>query len=416
MIIRSTLSIFTCFLALQISAQDDGPFVVIDSGTEINLRSVHFPTPEVGYAGGDLITLLKTTDGGDTWSVVELTGVSSPGFADDPIIDLYFSDENNGFMIVEDFSAVYETSDGGLTWSSVEGPAGELCFPRDLERIGAERILLAGSACFAGNIVTIYDEGTWDESGNLLEEDDSEILDIAIFGSESAILSSTNGSVYLSSDAGMEWTKVDINPGSPITAVRNRSANEVYATSTNSTSPLYISTDGGSVWTPDESLLPDFDVSLNGVLTGTNTFIFGFNADNNLGFVGSVLDEETPVFQEFDSPLRAGHLIGGTSPILVGDNGIILKLDGVVSSTDPLALKKDFVPYPNPATELIKIEHLDFADGSHSYRLVNLVGQEAKADVLTSAGIPVSDMKSGIYFLEIFREGISVGIRKVIVQ
>lgn len=416
--IRSTLILFALFLTTGFgaSAQDDGPFVVIDSGTEVNLRSVHFPTPEVGYAGGDFITLLKTTDGGDTWSVVELTGVSSPGFADDPIIDLYFSSEDDGFMIIEDFSSVYETSDGGLTWSSVDGPSGDVCFPRDLERIGAERILLGGSACFGGDIVTIYDEGVWAETGNLLDEEASEILDIAIFGSDLAILSSSSGAVHLSANAGDEWTTVIVNPGSPITSVQHKSANEVYATSSDAASPLHISTDGGLVWTPDVSLLPAFDVSLNGVLTGANTFIFGSNAGDGSGFVGSVLDGAVPVFQEFDSPVRAGHLIGGTSAVLVGDNGIILKIDDLVSSTAQVAIEKDFVPYPNPAVRTIQIQHLDISEGSHSYRLVNLVGQEAKSDVLTRAGIPVSDMKSGIYFLEIFREGISVGIRKVIVQ
>jgi hypothetical protein len=298
----------------------------------------------------------------------------------------------------------------------VDGPSGDVCFPRDLERIGAERILLGGSACFGGDIVTIYDEGVWAETGNLLDEEASEILDIDIFGSDLAILSSSSGAVYLSANAGDEWTTVIVNPGSPITSVQHKSANEVYAASSDAASPLYISTDGGLLWTPDASLLPAFDVSLNGVLTGANTFIFGSNAGDGSGFVGSVLDGAVPVFQEFDSPVRAGYLIGGTSAVLVGDNGIILKIDDLVSSTAEVAVGKDFVPYPNPAVRTIQIQHLDISEGSHSYRLVNLVGQEAKSDVLTSAGIPVSDMKSGIYFLEIFREGISVGIRKVIVQ
>src|SRR3989442_1375272 len=63
---------------------------------DLNLHSVFFVTPDVGYVSGDHGTILKTTDGGKTWTV-ELGG--DPQSREAHIYDLRFIDETHGWAI-----------------------------------------------------------------------------------------------------------------------------------------------------------------------------------------------------------------------------------------------------------------------------------------------------------------------------
>ena len=82
------------------------------SGTNRPLRSVFFVDNNVGYAGGDGIltpTLLKTVDGGATWTSL------SHNLATGEILKLYFTSASAGWAIVS--NGLYQTTDGGVTWT-----------------------------------------------------------------------------------------------------------------------------------------------------------------------------------------------------------------------------------------------------------------------------------------------------------
>ena len=46
----------------------------IPSGTTSKLNTIDFPSASIGYIGGNDSTLLKTTDGGETWNPVNFSG------------------------------------------------------------------------------------------------------------------------------------------------------------------------------------------------------------------------------------------------------------------------------------------------------------------------------------------------------
>ncbi len=79
-------------------------------GADGNLYSVHFPNAgsNVGYAVGTSGTILATNDYGITWSDISL---NSPINFD----DVFFTDENNGYMVGE--HNIYKTTDGGNNWT-----------------------------------------------------------------------------------------------------------------------------------------------------------------------------------------------------------------------------------------------------------------------------------------------------------
>ncbi|MFK8163182.1 MAG: YCF48-related protein [Lewinella sp.] len=89
-----------------------------DRGAAVNIE---FNDEQVGFAYGRR-ALMRTTDGGRTWSEPTVSG-------DDlgtTITDIYFYDNNNGILLgVPDFT----TSDGGITWERANSPAGEQIIP-----------------------------------------------------------------------------------------------------------------------------------------------------------------------------------------------------------------------------------------------------------------------------------------------
>lgn len=72
-----------------------------------HLRAVDFPSELTGYLGGDNGTLLKTIDGGNTW-----TQVNSPEYLSGG--NLNFLSNDTGFVAQN--SAIFRTRDGGETW------------------------------------------------------------------------------------------------------------------------------------------------------------------------------------------------------------------------------------------------------------------------------------------------------------
>src|SRR5690606_10733003 len=87
------------------------------SGTSSGLGQVEFPTPEIGYVIGGGGTLLKTTDSGETWITID--------FGNSVILNsLSFINEDSVFIsaiISGSDNRLYKTVDGGDTWIYMEG-------------------------------------------------------------------------------------------------------------------------------------------------------------------------------------------------------------------------------------------------------------------------------------------------------
>ncbi|MBK7174255.1 MAG: hypothetical protein IPH84_13705 [Bacteroidales bacterium] len=76
--------------------------------TDRHLRSVVFPDANTGYAVGTRGTIIKSSDGGNNWSV--LTSGTTFG-----LNAVYFIDSNTGFA-VGDGGTILKTINGGLSW------------------------------------------------------------------------------------------------------------------------------------------------------------------------------------------------------------------------------------------------------------------------------------------------------------
>lgn len=81
--------------------------VTPDLGEEV-LRSLHFTTADIGWCSTDTGRIFQTTDGGETWQVVNESAFTEPTV-------VAFLNEDIGYACV--FKDLYKTIDGGQSWS-----------------------------------------------------------------------------------------------------------------------------------------------------------------------------------------------------------------------------------------------------------------------------------------------------------
>ena len=77
--------------------------------TRNNLENIWFVSPTTGWVIGSFGTLLHTADGGENWEKRD------PGF-DNNLFGIYFFDENTGWICGQE-GLILHTTDGGATWN-----------------------------------------------------------------------------------------------------------------------------------------------------------------------------------------------------------------------------------------------------------------------------------------------------------
>ena len=80
--------------------------------TRNNLEGIWFVSPTTGWVIGSFGTLLHTADGGETWEKRD------PGF-DNNLFGIHFLDENTGWISGQE-GLILHTTDGGATWNQQE--------------------------------------------------------------------------------------------------------------------------------------------------------------------------------------------------------------------------------------------------------------------------------------------------------
>lgn len=170
----------------------------VESGTEENLRTICFVNSAVGFIGGDSGTILKTTDGGNTWVDLEAT-LAAPY---SPLC-LEMLNETQGLMGGHSFLQV--TFDGGLNWDFVDGFApgdGTFAF-REIQFINNNLAF----ACGDQGAIWISEDGgiTWElqETGTT-----ESIQDIRMIDENIGFACGFNGVALKTENKGETWTNM----------------------------------------------------------------------------------------------------------------------------------------------------------------------------------------------------------------
>lgn len=101
---------------------DGTSWPTVTSGITTDLNALYFVSSLVGYAVGASNKILKSVDGGSSW-----TAQTSPLASTLQLNDVFFTDENNGWIVGNatisvansSFAAMLRTTDGGATWKRV---------------------------------------------------------------------------------------------------------------------------------------------------------------------------------------------------------------------------------------------------------------------------------------------------------
>ncbi|MFC5696275.1 WD40/YVTN/BNR-like repeat-containing protein, partial [Pseudomonas sp. GCM10022186] len=201
-----------------------------------DLTAVQFPTAEQGWAVGHDGVVLHSSDGGVTWQK-QLDGrqlgrlmqdyyaakpdamqwldegkrIETEG-ADKPFLDLWFSDERNGF-IVGAFNLIFRTRDGGQSWEPwtdrTDNPSG---YHLNAIASDGEHLFIAGEQ---GLLLRLDEHGERFQA--LAAPYQGSFFGIAAQPGL-VLVHGLRGHAYRSLDAGTSWSQVDTGLNSSITA------------------------------------------------------------------------------------------------------------------------------------------------------------------------------------------------------
>ena len=100
---------------------------VVDSGDDANwLKSISFPTPEVGYIAGSRAMVFSTHDSGASWSQHPVDGARK-------LNGVAFMSSQHGIAVGAE-GRVFSTSDAGVSWTllhAVDGNLSNACIAKD---------------------------------------------------------------------------------------------------------------------------------------------------------------------------------------------------------------------------------------------------------------------------------------------
>ncbi len=141
--------------------------------------------------------ILRTTDGGITWNLVNWAPEE-----ENPLLDVWFSDADNGFAIGA-YGSFFRTSDSGETWTSE--PISEWDFHlHHLARSANGRLYMAAEA---GMIYRSDDGGTtWTELPSPYE---GSFFGTLPLDGDTVLVFGLQGHLFRSEDAGESWTPVE---------------------------------------------------------------------------------------------------------------------------------------------------------------------------------------------------------------
>lgn len=188
-----------------VSTDSGATWVQKPSPTRAELTAVYFADRQHGWAVGHDTTILRTSDGGESWELVHWAPEDEA-----PLFDVWFSDLDNGFALGA-YGTFLVTSDGGETWD-YETVSDDDVHLHNIARAADGRLYIAAEA---GTAFRSDDDGvTW---VSLPSPYEGSFFGVLPLGSDVVLLYGLRGHVFRSEDAGETWTPIDTGTVAMIT-------------------------------------------------------------------------------------------------------------------------------------------------------------------------------------------------------
>lgn len=428
---RITLVACCIFAITCLNAQT---WTMLNSGTTNLLSAVHFPTTTTtGYTVGDNGTILKTTNGGSSWSSVT-SNYSNYSFS-----DVHFVTTDIGFVCGENdpgqnpagAGIILKTIDGGTSWTEL---AIGLAHPvRDLFVLNENEIYAAGGAeLLFSKLIKSEDGGaTWSELASYY---DAVIEGLYFTSSDTGyvgIYESAGGDVnptlstWLSTTDGGTTFNPEVVPNSVSywnfdTDFENTTG---YSTrSTYSSNNVYIrkTTDNGATWV-------ESTVNVNASPFIGSTFGLDFVTEqkgyivgdaNSAGIILKTNDGgDSWTFETINTAntLYSVHFPSSNVGYVVGDGGSIFKYGETTNNITNLFDVSGFSVYPNPTTTNLNVKINSLEDSEIQVCIVDITGRRLTKDVYhltigeNQLNVDTEKLTQGTYFVSFYTAEKEVG-------
>lgn len=282
---------------------------------DTQLLDVAFADESVGLSVGTAGTVLRTTDGGVTWSV------PSSGVAAD-LRGVSITSGGTAVAVGED-ATVIRSGDGGVTWEEIALPISSQTL-HAVSMWDDDRGLIVGTG-FNG-VETIYgtdDAGlTWMVRERAIPDDESPsaFFDVWTEGSSHAWVGGVAGLVIHTDDGGETWTSQ--STGSPWITQSVQFVDEIHGWAATGEQDLAYTVNGGDTWVRVTGLPSDVD-DLHfgspdvGVAVGTTGHVYG-SRDG-----GETWTEQYAGLTTY-SHMRAVWMSSPTDAVMVGTQTYVL--------------------------------------------------------------------------------------------
>ena len=389
------------------------------SPTTNALYSVSIVDGSVAWIGGDLGVVLRTTNGGETW-----TNVGGGAIGTNPVYNIFGIDGSTAVCTASTSTTyIYRTTDGGATWTQVYSKAGG--FMDALWMFDSNNGFAYGDPV-SGNweLYKTTDGGaTWTAAPALAQNGSEAGWNNSLFASGSRIWFGTNHSrIYYSTDMGDSWTPQTITQTNSYSVWFNDASTGLMG----GESALNKTTDGGTSWTL-LSTLPGSGII--GGITGVNNLWWAvrqtadiyYSSDNGANWMAQYTGPVSGVYYAM-SKSRTDSLI------------LAVRSDGGISAyhiSSATAVQEEFPPvlkfdlgqnYPNPFNPSTRIDFDVPETGQVKLTVYNVIGQEAAElinNTITAGQHEVTfnafSLPSGAYFYKL-QQGNSVMVKKMLLM
>lgn len=296
-----------------------GAWVASPSGTSEMFTGVRFVNPSTGWAFGTGDILLRTTDGGDTWSRQSVGLPSPPPYpAGVNLIGADFVDEDYGWVLGNgpDATPIARTMDGGKTWASVPGPWYGSYHSIDFTDSSHGWAVGVMWPVMAASVIHTTDGGTtWVEQPSGAP---APLTAVSAVDADDAWAVGRDGSIVHTVDGGDTWVRQDSKTTNILSAVCFVDSDNGWVSGNAGT--ILHTTDGGATWTPQ--------------LTGTTVALSSLSFSDKMH--GWASGSRTVLRTEDGGATWRQQATGATSDIwgidggdathawAVGDNGMML--------------------------------------------------------------------------------------------
>lgn len=397
---------FMCIVLLSSCAFGQTTWYEIPTGTDSKLNAIDFPSSNVGYLVGEDTTLLKSTDGGQTWQELPLTGISITGL-DDNFTDIDFVDENVGFLVAG-YSGIYSTVDGGQTWSLLTGQTSNMCFPHCVYPFSQTDFFAGGAGCFEGAIIDHYENGSWTQGNIALQFWDSQqgVLEMS-FSNPSLGLAATRSEYMLRTvDGGVTWDTISTGIADVLTSVFMVNDTLCYAGYKDPGAQgfgVLKSEDGGLTWAEDFNSATFFYPNYLSVHVSDNGDVYsgGSPSFGTGGLIFELASGATWDYQTVDQPINDLTSYGSDITFGVGDSGYLI-VNTPLSELSVFSQEELKVAvFPNPFQDKISIDN---PTGRYiESRLIDVNGRVIRVEELQPGlnECNLEDLNKGMYFIEV---------------